>query len=271
MTLEELKKLRIHNQYFPNQPTFSEPAIEEPEEEKLDEATISLKEQIIADAMATAEARIKEAAEECDKMLQDAEQQIDVWWLEKRNEDEQLQKQHIQEGYDAGYQQGLEEAYIKVEQQWEQNLAEASSILKEAYRTREQIIQEAEPFIIELSSSIAEKVIDKQLSLEPDMVLDIITRTLARRREQGEIILCVAPSSLSFVQAAREELNATIDSQAELVIIPDTTVKDHGCVIRSKFGSIDARIDTQLSEIKRELLNIAHQSVEERGQANDQA
>lgn len=271
MTLEELKKLRINNQYFTNEPSASEPDVEVPEEEKLDEATISLKEQIIADAMAAAEARIKEAAEECEKMLQDAEQQIEVWWLEKRNEDEQLKQLHKQEGYEAGFQQGLEEAHAKVEQQWEQNLSEASSILKEAYRTREQIIQEAEPFIVELSCSIAEKVIDKQLSLEPDMVLDIITRTLSRRREQGEIILCVAPSSLSFVQAAREELNATIDSQAELVIIPDATVKDHGCVIRSKFGSIDARIDTQLSEIKRELLNIAHQSVEERGQANDQA
>jgi len=271
MTLEELKKLRLHNQYFPSQPSTSEPDVEEPEEEKLDEATISLKEQIIADAMAAAEARIKEAAEECEKMLQDAEQQIEVWWLEKRNEDEQLRQLHKQEGYEAGFQQGLEEAHAKVEQQWEQNLTEASSILKEAYRTREQIIQEAEPFIVELSCSIAEKVIDKQLSLEPDIVLDIITRTLSRRREQGEIILCVAPSSLSFVQAAREELNATIDSQAELVIIPDASVKDHGCVIRSKFGSIDARIDTQLSEIKRELLNIAHQSVEERGQANDQA
>ena len=271
MTLEELKKLRVNNQYVTQQSNFTENAEEVFEVEQPDEATISLKEQIIADAMAAAEARIKEAAAECEKMLQDAEQQIDVWWLEKRNEDAELQEKHKKEGFEAGYQQGLEEAHVKVEQEWEHNLSEAASILKEAYRTREQIIQEAEPFIVELSCSIAEKVIDKQLSLQPDMVLDIITRTLSRRREQGEIILCVAPSSLSFIQGAREELDATIDSQAELVIIPDTTVKDHGCVIRSKFGSIDARIDTQLSEIKRELLNIAHQSVEERGQANDQA
>lgn len=271
MTLEELKKLRLNHQYMPQQPNPSHLDFEEQEIEQPDEATISLKEQIIADAMAAAEARIKDAADECERMLQEAQQQIDVWWLEKRNEDEEIKARVEQEGYQSGYQHGIEEARAEVQKEWEQNLSEASVILKEAYRTREQIIQEAEPFIIELSCSIAEKVIDKQLSLEPAMVLDIITRTLARRREQGEITLCVSPASLSFVQAAREELNATIDSQAELVIIPDTSVKDHGCVIRSKFGSIDARIDTQLSEIKRELLVIAHQSVEERGQANDQA
>jgi flagellar assembly protein FliH len=60
-----------------------------------------------------------------------------------------------------------------------------------------------------------------------------------------------------------------IDSQAELQILPDSTVKDNGCVIRSAFGSIDARIDTQLQEIKRELIQLAHQSNEERSQNGD--
>lgn len=271
MTLEELKKLRLTNQYLPPNNDISEFEETEPAAEEPDAATVSLTEQMLADAKAAADSRLKDAAEECDKMLEDARQQIEVWWLEKRNEDEQLRLQQQQEGYQEGFQQGIEQAQEQVRSEWEHNLAEAASILKEAYRTREQIIQEAEPFIIELSCSIAEKIIDKQLSLESELVIDMITRTLSRRREQGEITLCVAPASLSFVQAAREELNAAIDSQAELVIIPDATVKDNGCVIRSKFGSIDARIDTQLSEIKRELLIIAHQSIEERGQANDPA
>lgn len=269
MTLEELRKLRWNNQYISQHEETDREETSEPVEETPDATTISLRDQILSDAMSTAEERISEAADECEKLLEDANAQIEVWWLEKRNEDETLQKKHQEEGHQQGYQSGKVQAQQEVRAEWEQNLEEASSILKDAYRTREQIIQEAEPFIVELSCSIAEKIIDKQLSLEPEMVLEIIKRTLSRRREQGEITLCVSPANLSFVQAAREELNATIDSQAELVIIPDSSVKDEGCVIRSKFGSIDARIDTQLSEIKRELLLIAHQSIEERGLTND--
>jgi len=273
MTLEELKKLRLSHQYFHLYQKENEQGAftEEPQEPQPDEETISLRDQILGDAKAAADARVQEAAEECEKMLADAQAQIEVWWLEKRNEDEQLRAQQQEAGYQEGIQNGLAQAEAQVRSEWEQSLLEAASILKDAYHTREKIIQEAEPFIIELSCSIAEKIIDKQLTLEPELVIDLITRTLARRREQGEITLCVAPASLSFVQAAREELNAAIDSQAELVIIPDASVKDNGCVIRSKFGSIDARIDTQLSEIKRELLVIAHQSIEERGQGHDQA
>lgn len=269
MTLEELRKLRWNNQYIPQHEETDGEETSEPVEEGPDADTISLRDQILSDAMSTAETRISEAADECEKLLEDAHAQIEVWWLEKRNEDEAIKEKHQEEGHQQGYQSGVMQAQQEVRAEWEHNLEEASTILKDAYRTREQIIQEAEPFIVELSCSIAEKIIGKQLSLEPEMVLDIITRTLSRRREQGEITLCVSPANLSFVQAAREELNATIDSQAELVIIPDSSVKDEGCVIRSMFGSIDARIDTQLSEIKRELLLIAHQSIEERGQTND--
>jgi len=269
MTLDELRKLRITNQYFLDRTDEDQDNHIEQSEQLPDKETISLRDQIISDAAYTAELRIKETAQECEKMLGDAEAQIDVWWLEKRNEDETIREENKQVGYETGYQAGFEAAEIEVKAKWEANLTEASQMLKEAYRTREQIIQEAEPFIVELSCSIAEKIVAKQLSLEPSMIIDLISRSLSRRREQGEITLCVAPESLAFVQAAREELNATIDSQAELVILPDSTVKDDGCVIRSKYGSIDARIDTQLSEIKRELLLIAHQSVEERGQGND--
>lgn len=269
LTLDEMKKLQLNNQYFNSAQIIEDEIESETGKERPDAATISLRDQIIADAKATAEAGIQEAVQECDKLIKDAQDQIDVWWLEKRNEDEEIIVAQEQAGYKKGYQLGLEQAQSEVQKQWEQQLDESAHILQDAYRIREQIIQEAEPFIVELSSSIAEKIIGKQLSLEPQMILDIITRTLSRRREQGEITLCVSPANLSFVQAAREELNATIDSQAELVIIPDSTVKDSGCVIRSKFGSIDARIDTQLSEIKRELLLIAHQSVEERGQHHE--
>ena len=50
--------------------------------------------------------------------------------------------------------------------------------------------------------------------------------------------------------------------------MPDVSVKDYGCVIRSSFGSIDARIDTQLSEIKRELIQLPVLA-EERGVADE--
>ncbi|MHA7963029.1 FliH/SctL family protein [Paenibacillus sp. CAU 1782] len=268
ISLDQLKRLQSASHHREITPSYSEEdgLLAEPQP---DEETISLRDQILADAQAFADERLQEASRECEKMLTEASAQIDVWWLEKRSEDDAAFEQARTSGYEQGFQEGAAAAEEKLRQQWQQDLDAASDALRGAYAMREQIIQEAEPFLVELSCAIAEKIIGQQLSHAPEMALELIVKSLSRRREQGVITLCVSPQQLPFVQAAREELNMAIDSQAELQILPDSTVKDNGCVIRSAFGSIDARIDTQLEEIKRELIQLAHQSNEERSHNAD--
>ncbi|CAM4277864.1 flagellar assembly protein FliH [Paenibacillus endophyticus] len=267
ITLDQLKQLEwLHQRNFEIEETLSQ---EEEIELGPDEETINLRDQILNDAQLYAEERLQEAASESERLLSETEQQIEVWWLQKRTEDEAASELSKQKGYDLGYAEGSAQSEAELREVWEQKIAEASDVLKTAFDMREQIIQEAEPFLVELSCAIAEKIIGQQLTLAPDMAIELIRKSLSRRREQGVITLCVAPGQLAFVQAAREELHFAIDSQAELQILPDSTVKDNGCVIRSAFGSIDARIDTQLSEIKRELIHLAHHSSEERGHSDD--
>ncbi|MHA6484401.1 FliH/SctL family protein [Paenibacillus sp. strain BS8-2] len=265
--VEQLKTLQWHNPYAAA--AMEQQTLEAPEEPQPDQETIALRDQILSDAESFAQERLQETSQECERMLAEAEQQIDVWWLQKRTEDELAFESSRKEGYEHGYTQGSTDAQEHLQSSWELKISEAANALKGAYAMREQIIQEAEPFLVELSVAIAEKIIGKQLSTSPDMAIELIKKSLSRRREQGVITLCVSPAQLAFVQAAREELHAAIDSQAELQILPDSSVKDSGCVIRSAYGSIDARIDTQLSEIKRELIQLAHQSSEERGVDDD--
>lgn len=260
ISVEDLKRLEWSNRYV-------KPA--EPEAPAGPSAeTITLRDQILGDAEAFANQRLRETGEQIEAMFAEANEQIDQWWLEKRLQDEETMERIRSEGYALGFEDGKARAEAEVRAQWEAMLTEAKAILDSSYETKEQIIQEAEPFVVSLSAAIAEKIIQKQLTVEPAWLLDMIRKALERRREQGVITLCVAPQQLAYVQAAREELSLVIDSQAELQIVPDVSVKSFGCVIRSSFGSIDARIDTQLSEIKRELIQLALQA-EERGGYNE--
>ncbi|WP_090976540.1 FliH/SctL family protein [Paenibacillus sp. CF384] len=263
ISVEDLKRLEWYNRYVQT------PAANEAQSEPTGPSgeTLTLRDQILGDAEQFAMQRIQETGEQIEAMHAEANAQIDQWWLERRLQDEQLMEQIHQEGFQQGYQEGKAQAEADVQAHWEVMLTEARSILDSAYDTKEQIIQEAEPFVVTLSTAIAEKIIQKQLTIDPNWSLDIIRKSLERRREQGVITLCVSPLQLTFVQAAREELSLVIDSQAELQIVPDVSVKEFGCVIRSSFGSIDARIDTQLTEIKRELIQLAHQA-DERGAAD---
>lgn len=269
--VEMLKKLDLGHRYVSLESTedAGEENVEELRKIEADQESKRLSKEMLEDAREFAERQVREASDQAESILNDAKEQIDSWWQERRLQDEHLVEAVKSEGYDTGYREGSERAMADLQEQITQMMEEAQTVLKQAYLMKEQIIQEAEPFLVDLSCAIAEKVIDKQLTLESGYVVDLIKNNLLRKREQGIITLCVAPKHFAFVQAAREELGAAIDSQAELQILPDSTVQDLGCVIRSSFGSVDARIDTQLTEIKKELIRIALDDEERSNQDED--
>ncbi|MDO7905834.1 FliH/SctL family protein [Paenibacillus sp. JX-17] len=264
--VEALKQLELNHHYLVEEESVDEPSETAELHSRQDEEAERLRSEMLNDAKAFAEQQVRSASEQAEQMLEEARQQIEQWWQERREQDEHLQEALKAEGYQQGYEEGRQMAEQEMQQQLEQVMGEAQQVLQQSYEAKEQLIQEAEPFLVELSCSIAEKVIEKQLSIEEDYMIELIRKSLARKREQGTIVLCVSPAHFSFVHAAREELTLAIDSQADLQILPDATVKDRGCVIRSSFGSVDARIDTQLTEIKKELIRVALDDEERRNQ-----
>lgn len=282
-----MSKLIKHSQYIPvdalkrleqarhyaglTEEADSERSVEEdhyhdPAREEAEQA----RKQMLKDAKEFAEGQVREASREAEAIVEAARAEAEEWWQQRREQDEHLIEAVKSEAFQQGYQEGIQRAEEEMQRKLAEMMEEARAVLQEAYKSRDVIIQEAEPFLVELSCDIAEKIVDKQLTVEPDFAMDLIRKNLARKREQGLISLCVSPAQFAFVNAAREELALAVDSQAELQILPDSTVKDKGCVIRSSFGSIDARIDTQLAEIKKELVRIALDT-EEHGSGEEHA
>lgn len=221
-----------------------------------------LKDQILSDAESAAEAQIRMAMEEAAAIRQQTQAEIDEWWHERRNLDQDVEDQARQAGFEAGYQEGVQQAEEQVRQHYESMLSEAKSVLEQAYELKRQIINESEPFLIELSTAIAEKIIRHELSSNPEWIIGITRSVLARKREKGVITLCVAPEQFAYIRDARDELQLAVDSQAELQILPDASVGPNGCVVRTDFGSVDARVDTQLKEIKQALQQISMEPIE---------
>ncbi|NMO96156.1 FliH/SctL family protein [Paenibacillus lemnae] len=267
MPLDVLKELDLAQRYrFPETEEDQEQAPQpvQPEVHYTLESAEQLKQEILRDAKEFAERQIREASEAAEKIMSDARAEISSWWDERRSQDEDIAEASKAEGYRAGYEEGADKARVEMQELLDSATQDAQKLLSQAYEAKEELIQEAEPFLVDLSCAIAEKIIERQLTIEPEYVLDLITKYLARKKEKGIISLCVAPTHFAFVHAAREELALNVDSQAELQILPDSTVTDRGCVIRSSLGSVDARIDTQLSEIKKELIRISMDGEERR-------
>ncbi|MFC5702135.1 FliH/SctL family protein [Cohnella faecalis] len=263
ISLEDLKRLENARKFeLPPQNISSNPDIGEGES-SIDVETQSMRDRILQDAEQAARQIVEASQETARQLVADARSEADDWWRERRAEDSQVAEEARQSGYDQGYKEGIGQAERDLAKQWDARLNEANAIVRQAYITKDNTIAEAERFLVELSCAITEKIILAKVAEAPEMAVNMFARALARRKEQGVITLCVSPSQFGFVQAAKEELMLVIDSQAELQIVPDASIKDGGCIVRSAFGSIDARIDTQLDAIREELLRVAAQAREE--------
>ncbi|WP_239617037.1 flagellar assembly protein FliH [Cohnella mopanensis] len=263
VSLEDLKRLELIRRITPNPQNISEFGVDGEGNETIDVETQTLRDRILADAEHTAQQILRQARAEAAVIRENTEKEIEDWWQSRREEDATLREETSRQGYDEGFVAGSRQAEEDLKEQWSSRLHEAQAIVEHAYVAKEAVITEGEAFLVELSCSIAEKIINRKLSKAPEMSMKLFEKALARRREQGVIVLCVAPSQFAYVQAAREELVVVLDAQAELQIVPDATIKDGGCIVRSAFGSIDARVDTQLESIREQLLKVASHRAEE--------
>ncbi|GHH99975.1 FliH/SctL family protein [Neobacillus kokaensis] len=201
-----------------------------------------------------ADERKEELLLELERQKERAQQELAEW---RAMEEERFRLELEEEkrrGYEEGYQLGIEDGRAYARQEYQFQLQKAAEILEQAYNEKAAIIQEAEPFVIELTMEIARKVLQQELNTNPDALIHIIKETLSSVYETDSISIGVAPEDFSLVQKQREQLLAMDNGQVEIKVFPDYSIREGGCIIRTSSGSVDARIDVQLSEIKKVLL-----------------
>ena len=111
----------------------------------------------------------------------------------------------------------------------------------------------AEAQLTTLAVRIAERILRRQLDLEPERVADIARGALEEARGRGDLVMRVHSDDVSVLERERPSLLARLSVSAQLLIRADDTVDRGGCVIESDLGTVDARLDVQLAAIERAL------------------
>jgi flagellar assembly protein FliH len=190
-----------------------------------------------------------------------ARQLAEALLQQARTEADQLRQQAQQEGYqtgyEAGYQEGRQHAQAQLEAQYQQHLTqlrhEVQHFLQQLQAQFDNYLRLLEPQMLALTLQIARKVIRDELHQHPEHVLTLIRETLRRVQGFGPIRIRVSPLDLELVRQKRTSLLTVIDSLEGLEIVEDRRVEPGGCLIETTQGTYDARIQTQLDEIAREL------------------
>ncbi|MDR6123749.1 flagellar assembly protein FliH [Bacillus sp. SLBN-46] len=254
LSLMEGKKVILQPQVMFDRKDTDVNLSQNPEMDK--EVTYSNAHQIIQEAEVQAKLIIERAEEKARSLEKAAEEKISQWWEENQRQLEKLSREAEHKGYHDGYAQGKQEAMKEVTSEYQGKIEQIQNLLEQAYEQKASIISEAEPFLLELSTVIATHIIKKELDNNPEQFVELIKEHILRFKEKEFITVCVHPDDFDFIQAQRSHLIAVVNGETEIKIIPDHSVTSKGCIIRTAYGSVDARIDTQIEEIKKVILEV---------------
>ena len=144
-----------------------------------------------------------------------------------------VREEERKRGYEEGHEEGLAE--------WSQKILEAGS----AY---EKILKDAEPQMIQMIMNIAEKVIGR--AVEQGAILDVIRKAVSEATGK-KITVRVHPSDLVFVKKREKEMMNIVDQNESLTFREDESVSVGGCIVETELGTVDARLELQLTAIRK--------------------
>ncbi len=200
---------------------------------------------ILQNATKNAIARVQEAQEKARSILQEA-----------HREAQEIKKQAFQEGYKEGLQTGKKDGLSEVEKQFASFLEELKSLIEQTLTERKRIIKELEPQVVDLSMKIAEKILRREAASYEDMIFEQVETALNKLNDRTKITLRANRMDVGRLNSYRDRIMALQDDIKELEIVEDLRVEEGGCIIESASGTVDGRINTQLSEIGRSFSNI---------------
>ena len=148
-----------------------------------------------------------------------------------------------------GYQDGLMQA--------KEDIQEVKNAITEFLTAKQEVFDYIAPDILEISVDIAKKIIKKELQQDPNIILENISEILkGLSKEETKITLRVNPAQVSLLKQEIPEVLNSAGLDAKILIVPDETVMEGGCMVTTTNGVIDATIEAQLAVISEALKEV---------------
>jgi flagellar assembly protein FliH len=120
----------------------------------------------------------------------------------------------------------------------------------------EQMIARHAPEIVRLALEIAEKIIGKSLLAEPEIIASVLERARREVIEARRIMVHINPEDYELLAEMRPDLLKSGTSAGRVVeVVPADHLSRGGCRLETEIGVVDATVATQLSELRRQLLD----------------
>ncbi len=173
---------------------------------------------------------------------------------EEQKEEDYIQT-NLQNYYDRGFNEGRESAKEELLKEFEAKQKELTekfgSVIREVNEKLNDYDKLFEPLVLELAFAISEKIIKSELS-NKSIIKQTLEDSLKKVIGSNNIVVKLNPDDLKLINENSSDILQS-GNLSKIKFEPDQSIEKGGCFVETEIGNVDARISTQLDELKKRL------------------
>ncbi len=157
-------------------------------------------------------------------------------------------------GYDEGFAQGRQEALVTGRQALQGQVATLQQLMQSLATPFTELDETVESELLSLAMLVAKQVIRRELSTEPELVLNIVREAVAQLPVASRFVsLQLHPEDARLV---REHLSVPLE-EGQWQIVEDAAITRGSCIVTTEHARIDASIEQQITRISEAVLGMS--------------
>jgi flagellar assembly protein FliH len=214
----------------------------------MDQKDLPTKENISRQLFETAQ---KEAVNKAKDIIKNAEEKAKAIEEEALNSMEALKKQAYDEGFNAGYKEGL----AKINQQLSSVLIDGDKILEAIEKERRECFEDEEERMFKIICLIAKKITHKDLGFSPEAVKEFIKSCVNKLDNKSTVNIFVNPKTATKLTELKSMLIEENPGLMSLSITADPNLQNGDLMLESNRERLDFRLDSQIEELLATLIS----------------
>lgn len=215
---------------------------------------------IIAETDAKAQEIINAADNKSQVIVQTANTEASRIIEDARKKGEQEFDIIKEQAYHEGFVKGERDGFEKFQNDASEALKSLETLASSSFDLKKNIIDSATLDIIELVSTIAEKVC--HIRFDEEVLKQITIDAIRELNDKENITIIVNPKLVENINSISETFKEEFPKIQSIKIIEDNSISPDGVIVETLSSRLDSRISTQITEIAQKMLTGANDELE---------
>lgn len=165
-------------------------------------------------------------------------------------------EKHLSRVTDESYRKGFSEGVEFQKKEISSVLDALSAMTGMIPLIKKDIMAKTEEQIVKLAFAIAEKVINHEVATNKEVILGVLKGVSKNISVTEGIKIRLNPEDFHYIMEIKKDYLQSIEGVRNAVVEEDVSIKRGGAVVETMLGEVDARLESQLKEIRDAMLKL---------------